>query len=102
MPGSLGKRRQGAYKAAPCAASEVDHRPRGAGGGDGRLCLPAPAAHLPSADIMEAILDGRQPKGLRLAELLGNGPLAWEKQWMRWGTRFAHGEVDGRLMTAAQ
>jgi hypothetical protein len=29
-------------------------------------------------DIVEAILDGRQPKGLRLAELLGNGPLAWK------------------------
>jgi hypothetical protein len=25
-------------------------------------------------DIMEAILDGRQPKGFRLAEMLGNGP----------------------------
>jgi hypothetical protein len=24
-------------------------------------------------DIVEAILDGRQPKGLRLAEMLGNG-----------------------------
>ena len=31
-------------------------------------------------DIVEAILDGRQPKGLRLAELLGNGPLAWTGQ----------------------
>lgn len=31
-------------------------------------------------DIVEAILDGRQPKGLRLAEMLGNGPLAWEEQ----------------------
>jgi hypothetical protein len=31
-------------------------------------------------DIVEAILDGRQPKGLRLAEILGNGPLAWEEQ----------------------
>jgi hypothetical protein len=31
-------------------------------------------------DIVEAILDGRQPKGLRLAEVLGNGPLAWEEQ----------------------
>ena len=30
--------------------------------------------------IVEAILDGRQPKGLRLAEVLGNGPLAWEEQ----------------------
>ena len=27
-------------------------------------------------DIVEAILDGRQPKGLRLAEMLGNGRLA--------------------------
>ena len=31
-------------------------------------------------DIIEAILDGRQPKGLRLAELLGNGPVVWEEQ----------------------
>jgi hypothetical protein len=31
-------------------------------------------------DIVEAILDGRQPKGLRLVELLGNGPLGWEEQ----------------------
>ena len=31
-------------------------------------------------DIVEAILDGRQPKGLKLAEMLGNGPLVWEKQ----------------------
>jgi hypothetical protein len=31
-------------------------------------------------DIVEAILDGRQPKGLRLAEMLGNGPLGWEEQ----------------------
>jgi hypothetical protein len=28
-------------------------------------------------DIVEAVLDGRQPRGLRLAEVLGNGPLAW-------------------------
>jgi hypothetical protein len=31
-------------------------------------------------DIVEAILDGRQPKGLRLAEMLGNGPGSWEEQ----------------------
>jgi hypothetical protein len=31
-------------------------------------------------NVVEAILDGRQPKGLRLAELLGNGPLPWEEQ----------------------
>ncbi len=32
------------------------------------------------ADVVEAILDGRQPKGLRLAEMLGNGPLMWDAQ----------------------
>lgn len=26
------------------------------------------------------ILDGRQPKSLRLAEVLGNAPLAWHEQ----------------------
>jgi hypothetical protein len=35
-------------------------------------------------DIVEAILDGRQPKGLRLAEMLGNGPLPWGEQRSRW------------------
>ena len=30
--------------------------------------------------VVEMILDGRQPKGLRLAEMLGNGPVAWEEQ----------------------
>jgi hypothetical protein len=31
-------------------------------------------------DIVEAILDGRQPKGLRLAALLGNALRGWEEQ----------------------
>jgi hypothetical protein len=31
-------------------------------------------------DIVEAILHGRQPKRLRLAELLGNAPLVWTAQ----------------------
>ena len=31
-------------------------------------------------DIVEAILDGRQPKGLKLAEMLGKGPLVWDEQ----------------------
>jgi hypothetical protein len=35
-------------------------------------------------DIVEAILDGRQPKGLRLAEMLGNRPLGWEEQRTSW------------------
>jgi hypothetical protein len=38
-------------------------------------------------DIVEAIQDGRQPKGLRLAEMLGNGPMAWREQRASW--RFA-------------
>jgi hypothetical protein len=31
-------------------------------------------------DIVEALFDGRQPKGVQLAEMLGSGPLAWEEQ----------------------
>jgi hypothetical protein len=38
-------------------------------------------------EIVEAILDGRQPKGLRLAEILGSGPIAWDEQRASW--RFA-------------
>jgi hypothetical protein len=33
---------------------------------------------------VEALLDGRQPKGLRLAEMLGNGLVAWEEQRTAW------------------
>jgi hypothetical protein len=36
-------------------------------------------------DIVERILDGRQPKELRLAEILGNGPLGWDEQRATWG-----------------
>jgi hypothetical protein len=36
---------------------------------------------------VEAIPDGRQPKGLKLAEMLGNGPLAWEEQRRVFGFR---------------
>ena len=35
-------------------------------------------------ELVEAILDGRQPKGLRLAEMLGDGPLGWEAQRTSW------------------
>ena len=38
-----------------------------------RLTLLAP-------DIVEAILDGRQPEGMRLEDLLDGFPLAWEEQ----------------------
>jgi hypothetical protein len=36
-------------------------------------------------DIVAADLDGRQPKGLRLSEMLGNGPLSWNAQRERLG-----------------
>ena len=42
---------------------------------DAYVCRLLPLTCL-APDIVEAILDGRQPKGLRLAEMLGNGPLA--------------------------
>ena len=35
-------------------------------------------------DIIETILDGRQPKGLRLADMLGNGSVGWEEQRRLW------------------
>jgi hypothetical protein len=37
-------------------------------------------------DIVEAILDGRQPRGLRLREMLGNGPVGWEEQRRAWAS----------------
>ena len=46
---------------------------------DAYVCRLLPLTCL-APDIMEAILDGRQPKGLRLADMLGNGPVAWEEQ----------------------
>ena len=46
---------------------------------DAYVCRMLPLTCL-APDIVEAILDGRQPKGLRLAEMLGNGPLGWEDQ----------------------
>jgi hypothetical protein len=38
-------------------------------------------------EIVEAVLDGRQPKGLRLAEMLGNGSPDWNEQRTAWGVR---------------
>jgi hypothetical protein len=36
-------------------------------------------------DILEAILDGRQPKGLLLGQVLGNRQLGWNEQRSVWG-----------------
>jgi hypothetical protein len=52
---------------------------------DAYVCRLLPLTCL-APDIVEAILDGRQPKGLRLAEMLGNGPLVWEEQRSIWGS----------------
>jgi len=46
---------------------------------DAYVCRLLPLTCL-APDIVEAILDGRQPKGLRLTEMLGNGPVVWEEQ----------------------
>jgi hypothetical protein len=46
---------------------------------DAYVCRLLPLTCL-APDVVEAILDGRQPKGLRLAEMLGNVPLAWDGQ----------------------
>jgi hypothetical protein len=51
---------------------------------DAYVCRLLPLTCL-APDIMEAILDGRQPKGLRVGEMLGNGPLDWNKQRSAWG-----------------
>jgi len=51
---------------------------------DAYVCRLLPLTCL-APDIVEAILDGRQPKGLRLADVLGNGPPAWKEQRARWG-----------------
>jgi hypothetical protein len=54
--------------------SEIDHRFSWTRSvvTDAYVCRLLPLTCL-APDIEEAILDGRQPKGLRLAELLGNG-----------------------------
>ena len=43
-----------------------------------RLTLLAP-------DIVQAVLDGRQPKGLTLADFMEPFPVEWERQRERWG-----------------
>jgi hypothetical protein len=50
---------------------------------DAYVCRLLPLTRL-APDIVEAMLDGRQPKGLRLADMLGNGPLDWSEQRANW------------------
>jgi hypothetical protein len=65
-------------------AKSITDRAEQEGVTDAYVCRLLPLTCL-APDIVEAILDGRQPKGLRLADMLGNGPLAWEKQRHRLG-----------------
>jgi hypothetical protein len=51
---------------------------------DAYVCRLLPLTCL-APDIVEAIPDGRQPKGLRLADVLGNRPVSWEEQRGVWG-----------------
>jgi hypothetical protein len=51
---------------------------------DAYVCRLLPLTCL-APDIVEAILDGRQPRELKLAAILGNGPMVWEEQRARSG-----------------
>jgi hypothetical protein len=63
---------------------QVDHRSAEQEGvTDAYVCRLLPLTCL-APDILEAILDGRQPKGLRLVEMLGNRPLGWHEQRAHW------------------
>jgi hypothetical protein len=53
---------------------------------DAYVCRLLPLTCL-APDIVEAILDGRQPKGLRLAQMLGDGPVGWEEQRLAFSFR---------------
>ena len=73
---------QGARARAPLKAADRDragqvhHRLSRAGGCHRRLCRLLPlTCHAP--DVVEAIRDGRQPKGLKLTGMLGNGLQGW-------------------------
>jgi len=72
----------GARPCAPLAAayrkrsSQVDHRPCGAERRHHRLRLPAVAAHLLRAEPRRGDPRWAAAKGLRLADVLGNGPPA--------------------------
>jgi len=46
---------------------------------DAYVCRLLPLTCL-APDIVEAVLDGRQSKGLKLVEVLGNAPRGWEEQ----------------------
>ena len=60
---------------------------------DAYVCRLLPLTCL-APDIVEAILDGRQPRWLRLVEMLSSMATAWNEQRVNWGL--------GSLATAMQ
>jgi hypothetical protein len=62
--------------------AKITHLAEQEGVTDAYVCRLLPLTCL-APDIVEAILDGRQPKGTRPAEMLGNGPLDWREQRSR-------------------
>jgi hypothetical protein len=50
---------------------------------DAYVCRLLPLTCL-APDLVEAIFDGRQRRGLRLAEMLGSNPSRWDEQRARW------------------
>jgi hypothetical protein len=67
---------------------------------DAYVCRLLPLTCL-APNIVEAILDGRQPKGLRLAEVLGNGPPGWEEQRNLLGFLLGRSRPEGGAYTSA-
>jgi hypothetical protein len=89
---TLSDSRQGARLRTPLAAEDCESGQAKSitdlaeqeGVTDAYVCRLLPLTCL-APDIVETILDGRQPKGMRLAEMLGNGPLDWNEQRRLWG-----------------
>ncbi len=64
-------------------AKSITHLVEQEGVTDAYVCRVLPLTCL-APDIVEVILDRRQPKGLRLSDVLGNGLLGWEEQRIAW------------------
>ena len=58
--------------------------------GEGALGLPILPLTSLARDILKAVLDGRQVKGRKLVQMLGNGLVAWFEQRRHWLKLRAH------------
>jgi hypothetical protein len=96
MPGSLDRPLAGIESGQARSVTDLAEQE---GVTDAYVCRLLPLTCL-ALDSVEAILDGRQPKELRLAEWLANGPLAWNVPKRHWGFNTSHdaaqrGSVSG-------